>query len=139
MKITKELIISYVIIIIFAFGSAFLIHSFYDNNSDTATQKTSSDIIFEQFQKDMRIRFGGQKYDITSKVYYREQSIFTQDFDLSIMANERPAWIEFYVVREIAFGVFTTFWNGISQTHICYMVVTENFASCDVAIKPIGE
>lgn len=136
---TLENKVSLVIVLLITIVINAFIYIYPSFNDEPVQQKSDNDIIFEQFKKDMDIRYGGQPYDITSKTYYREQSIFTQDFDLSIMANERPAWVEFYVVREIVFGVFTTYWNDISHTHICFKLETENFASCEVPVKPIGE
>ena len=107
------------------------IDPFYKNET------TENEIVFNHFLVTMGVRYGGQPYDITSRTFYREQEIFLQDTDFTIMANEQPLVIELYVIREVVFGVFTTYvaepYNK-SETHVCYMIVTENFASCEIYI-----
>lgn len=107
------------------------IDPFYKNETN------ENEIIFNHFLVTMGVRYAGLPFDVTSRTFYREQEILIQDTNFTIMANEKPLLVELYVVREIVFGVFTTYvaepYNK-TETHVCYMLVTENFASCEIFV-----
>lgn len=144
----NNLIIMLAICIVFAIIGGLLIYASQSNvdeekivkEDNSNLEQTQNEIVYNKFLSNINLKYGNTKFDITSKIFYRDVEIISNDSYISIMIQETPASIEFYVTRDIIYGVFTAYVYepyNISDTFICYMLTTENFASCEVYIGKV--